>query len=133
MVMCNSMGPIPGLRFGFPDVCKTPPFAIPIPYPNVAISYTAIPTQLTTFFGLMPAYNFLTMEAVSFGDQPGVMGGVLSQIFMGPVNANMMSTCLFLAFLPATTMGHMTGHNGVIDNTIGGYMSPTQISTLCLR
>jgi hypothetical protein len=36
MPFVNSSGPIPGMDFGFPDVCNTPlgPVVTPIPYPN---------------------------------------------------------------------------------------------------
>ena len=69
----------------FPDVCKTPTPAgpIPIPYPNIGKSSdtTSGPTSVQTD-GQMP----LTKDAnymMSAGDEPGSAGGVISGKFKG--------------------------------------------------
>ena len=38
-----------GMDMAFPDVCLTPagPAVVPIPYPNIAMGPTAIPSQVT--------------------------------------------------------------------------------------
>ena len=45
-----------GQSLGFPDVCLTPPFAIPIPYPNIGMNAMAIPTYFTAV-----SYTHLTL------------------------------------------------------------------------
>ena len=83
-MFAKSQGPIPGMDLAFPDVCKTPPFAIPIPLPNIALSVTAVPTVFNQFIVGMPAHNLMTMDAISNGDEAGAMGGVASQLIIGP-------------------------------------------------
>jgi len=75
-----------GMSIVFPDVCKTPaPPAppVPIPYPNIGKSSDTIsgPTTVSTD-GQMP----MTKDAkymMSAGDEPGVVGGVISGVFIG--------------------------------------------------
>ena len=57
---------MPAVNFGFPDVCLTPtPVGpIPIPYPNIAPTATAIPTIYNQFILCMPVHNLLTMEVL---------------------------------------------------------------------
>jgi hypothetical protein len=77
----------------FPDVCKTPTPAgpVPIPYPNVgkAADTSSGPTSVTTD-GQMP----MTKEAkymMSTGDEAGSAGGVVSSKVKGPCEFMMYS------------------------------------------
>jgi hypothetical protein len=69
-----------GVTIAFPDVCKTPTPAgpVPIPYPNVAMSSdTAQPSKQVKCDGnpiCLQDSNF----AVSTGDEAGSVGGVVS-------------------------------------------------------
>jgi uncharacterized Zn-binding protein involved in type VI secretion len=72
-----------GQSIAFPDVCKTPSPAgpVPIPYPNVGQSSDTVsgPTTVKTD-GQMPA----TKDAKymkSTGDEAGTAGGVMSSVF----------------------------------------------------
>lgn len=74
-----------GMSFAFPDVCKTPappsPSPIPIPYPNVGQSSDTIagPTTVKTD-GSMPMVKGAKYMKSS-GDEPGTLGGILSNVF----------------------------------------------------
>jgi hypothetical protein len=77
----------------FPDVCKTPTPAgpVPIPYPNVgkAADTSSGPTTVTTD-GQMP----MTKDAkymMSTGDEAGSAGGVVSGKVKGPCEFMMYS------------------------------------------
>ena len=61
-----------GLDLGFPDVCLTPPVPVPIPYPDVALGPTAIPSQLRVFILAAPCHNLATVTPLTNGDNPGV-------------------------------------------------------------
>src|SRR5579862_1764254 len=104
MVFVNGSGPIPYLDFAFPDVCKTPILGVPVPlpYPNLALGPTAVPSQLTVFGMCMPSHNLLTVKPLSQGDDTGVEGGVVSQLDMGPDRALLGSFNLFIFGPPAT-------------------------------
>ena len=134
MVFNNSWGPIPGPDLGFPDVCLTPVVVpVPVPYPNIGIPFLAVPTQFNTFLTFMPAFNMLTMKVISLGDQAGVLLGVASGIFMGPIRHLMGSTNVFTGGPPATKMLNPSGHNGGSPNIPGLTLAPSQITTMTLR
>ena len=79
----NSLGVLN--LFIVPDVCKTPLLVpVPIPYPNLTFSFFHIPSVFNVLFGIGLAENLTTQGTISLGDQPGVLGGLLSNIFMGP-------------------------------------------------
>jgi hypothetical protein len=69
-----------GFSIVFPDVCKTPPGPVPIPYPNLGKSSDTSqgPTTVTTD-GEMPMVKG-ALYARSYLDEPGVAGGVISQV-----------------------------------------------------
>ena len=135
MVFVNGNGPIPSLDFAFPDVCKTPvgPVVVPIPYPNMALGPTAIPSQMTVFTMGMPSHNLATIKPISEGDQPGVLLGVVGPFDMGSTRHLLGSTNLFLGGPPATKMTSPTGQNGLSPNAFGATISPAQIVFLSLR
>ena len=62
-----------------PDVCKTPPGPVPIPYPNVAFSkHLKKGTKIIKVDGGKMATNKGSEFSCSSGDEPGVAGGVKS-------------------------------------------------------
>lgn len=67
-----------GMSIVFPDVCKTPPGPVPVPYPNLGKSSDTIqgPTTVTTD-GQMPMVKG-SLYSMSTGDEPGVALGVMS-------------------------------------------------------
>jgi hypothetical protein len=135
MVFVNSSGPIPGMDMGFPDVCTTPmgPVPVPIPYPNMTLAPTGIPTQFKVLLMCMPAHNLTTVKVPSLGDQPGVLLGVASGLVMGPDRHMMGSTNLMIGGPPTTKMLNPTGHNGASPNIPGVTIAPSQIKLMSLR
>lgn len=69
-----------GMSIVFPDVCKTPPGPVPIPYPNMGKSADTSggPTTVTTD-GKMPMVKGSTYS-MSYLDEAGVAGGILSSV-----------------------------------------------------
>lgn len=125
-----------GMNFAMPDVCKTPappiPF-IPVPYPNMAMGMTAVPNCLKVLIMAMPAHNLMTMIPMSNGDNAGVMGGLISQIFMGPSRHMMGSVSVLYCGLPATKLTSPTGQNGMVMNAPGMTVVPAQTKVLIMK
>jgi len=73
-----------GMSMAFPDVCKTPSPAgpIPIPYPNIAMASDTAdgPTKVKTD-GEMPMTKGAKYSKSS-GDEAGTAGGVVSSVNM---------------------------------------------------
>lgn len=130
----NAQGPMPGMNFAFPDVCLTPtPVGpIPIPYPNIAMTTTKVPTQFNTLIMCMPAHNLTTTGTISMGDNAGINLGVMSGMDMGPDRAMLGSFTLFLGGPPATKMTMPTQQNGLSPNSFGMTLSPAQTLMLVL-
>jgi hypothetical protein len=62
----------------FPDVCKTPPSAVPVPYPNSASSADASGGPKTVAVeGRMAMVKGARITRTT-GDEPGSAGGVIS-------------------------------------------------------
>jgi hypothetical protein len=82
-----------GMSMAFPDVCKTPSPAgpIPIPYPNIAQASDTSggPTKVTTD-GEMPMVKGAKYSKSS-GDEAGSAGGVVSSVNMGEAEFLMYS------------------------------------------
>lgn len=62
-----------GMNLGFPDICVTPvgPVPVPIPYPNIAMSATAMPFAETVFLSFVPALMEISEIPMTLGDQAG--------------------------------------------------------------
>ena len=82
-----------GLSTVFPDVCKTPTPAgpVPIPYPNIgkAADTSQGPTTVTTD-GQMPMVKG-AQYMMTTGDEAGSVGGVISNTIKGPAEFMMYS------------------------------------------
>lgn len=134
MVFANSSGPIPAPDLAFPDVCLTPtPVGpVPIPYPNIALAPTAIPSQFKVLLSCMPAHNLTTTKPVSMGDNAGVNMGVASGMVMGPQRHVLGSFKVFTGGPPATKMLNLSGQNGMSPNIPGVTLAPSQVKTIIL-
>ncbi len=122
------------MSLGFPDACKTPTPAgpIPIPYPNIATSIMAIPNIFNQFITAMPIHNLLTTVPITNGDEAGVAGGVVSQVFINPARHLLGSFKVFNSCAPATKMLSPTGQNGTANNVPGVTLSPSQVKVMVL-
>jgi len=124
----------PAINFAFPDCCNTTVgvAVVPLPYPNFALSSTAVPTVYNQFISVMNAHNQLTYGTVSFGDNSGLLLGVASGLCMGPHSTLLGSVKVFTSVAPATKMLALTGANGVSPNMVGTTLSPSQCSVLII-
>lgn len=67
----------------FPDVCKTPPIPLPIPYPNLGVSAdTTLGAITVTVEGQMPMVKSAKYPKTSC-DEAGVDNGVVGGAVMG--------------------------------------------------
>ncbi len=120
-----------GMSMAVPDVCKTPPFAIPAPFPNIGNNALAVPAYFTIMINCMPELNLGSMYAITSGDEGGVMGGVASQIIVGPGRPVMGSTCYFVGGMPSWRLTAPTIQN--LANAPGITMAPSQTVKVVLR
>jgi len=125
---------MPAINLAFPDVCKTIVVlvVVPIPYPNIAPTATAIPNVPNIFTMAMPNHNLMTMVPLSNGNQAGVAMGVVSSLIMGPVRHLFGSVKVFTSIMPATKMLSPTGQNGMVPNAPGMTLTPSQPKVLIL-
>lgn len=116
-----------------PDVCKTPIIVpVPIPYPNITMSSTHIPSVFNVMFGAGLAENLMTEGTISMGDEPGVEGGIVSGIFMGKDTYITGSMVVVVGTAFATRMTSLVGMNGMPFNTMGISLVPAQFRVLIL-
>jgi hypothetical protein len=121
-----------GMDMAFPDVCLTPvgPVMAPIPYPNIAMGPTAIPSQMTVFIMAMPAHNLATVTPLTNGDNAGVGEGVASGMVMGPARHLTGSFTILYGSAPATRLTSMSLQNST--NAPGARLVPSQPTVLLL-
>ncbi|AEP36800.1 DUF4150 domain-containing protein [Taylorella asinigenitalis] len=113
-----------GLDFAFPDVCKTPPALIPIPYPDLAFPMAAIPVAINVLFNSVFAHNMATQIPVTVGDLPGVAMGLISQTVSATSRRVLMNSYTTLVFgTPANRMGCGGPQNNI--NTVGFTVVPS--------
>ncbi|MBZ6384293.1 MULTISPECIES: DUF4150 domain-containing protein [Pantoea] len=103
------------------DVCKAP---APTTFVNIASGSLAVPTAPTILFAGMPAHNMTTLIPVSQGDEAGVLGGVISNVILGPSRHLTGCSTLLLQGSPATRMGSTTLQN--LNNAPGVRLTPSQ-------
>ncbi len=122
-----------GLALGFPDVCKTPSPAgpIPIPYPNTG--------QLTTADGVIDKVLVESKEVVvessklpnSQGDEAGTAGGVVSGKNMDQVTFKQYSSKVIAKGKKVVFATATTAHNGSNPNLpTGVQVVPSQMKVL---
>lgn len=120
-----------GMSMGMPDVCKTPPFAIPVPLPNIATNGVVIPGYFTIMINGLPELNITSQHAVTNGDEAGAMGGVVSNVIVGMARPMKGSTFYFVGGSPIWRLMEPTMHN--LSNTPGTTMVPGQFVKIVLR
>jgi hypothetical protein len=121
-----------GMDFGFPDVCLTPavPAPVPIPYPNMAMGPTAVPSQFTTLVLGAPMHNMGTTTPLTNGDNAGVATGVASGTVMGPSRHLTASFTTLIEGMPATRLTSMSLQNST--NIPGCRIVPSQVNVILL-
>lgn len=133
--MCFNNVQLLGMDSGLPDVCNTPLAAgapVPVPYPNIGLKATAIPTALNILNACMPIHNILTTTPLTNGDNAGVMLGVASALVMGPSRNILGSTCVLNQCMPQTrSFMDATIQNNT--NCPGTNLVPSQVTNITLR
>ena len=120
-----------GMSQGVPDVCMTPPLAIPAPFPNMGQNALAVPSYFTICINAMPELNMTAMYAITNGDEGGTFGGVASGMFMGPGRCMLGSQVMFVAGQPIWRLTAMTLQN--LSNVPGLTSVPSQNVKQVLR
>ncbi len=127
-----------GLNLAMPDVCLTPipspagPIPTPIPYPNMAVPMTAIPSQVKVLTLAMPNHNMMTITPMSNGDNAGVMVNPLSGMVMGPQRQLLGSVKTFIGGMPANKMLGLSGQNGMMPGAFGATLAPSQVKFMIM-
>jgi hypothetical protein len=123
-----------GQCFAMPDVCKTPVPGgppVPIPYPN-----TGMVMQVTGESTKVKICNFgavtkKTEMPRSMGDEPGTLGGVVSNVNMNKIVYKKGSSKVKVEGQPLQHLTAMTGHNGMNANMPSGMqVAPSQVKVL---
>ena len=124
-----------GLDLGFPDVCLTPAAAgAPLPYPDIAMTATSAPAAYNVLVDCMPTVNLLSKGLVSFGDEAGTAGGVVSHLIDGQTEYMVGCETILVDGVPAQRMTSVTGQNslGMMPNAPGMCLAPSQVTVLSL-
>ncbi|HET6150896.1 MAG TPA: DUF4150 domain-containing protein [Polyangia bacterium] len=108
-----------GKSLVFPDVCKTPTPAgpVPIPYPNLAESSTLQSGSSTVTIEGQPAAIKGCNYSLSSGDEAGSAGGVASSKIKGKAEFILYSFDVKIDGQNACRMGDMMTHND--KNAVG--------------
>lgn len=105
-----------GSAFAMPDVCKTPTPAgpVPIPYPNMAewLMTNMATSALTVRANGFNVVKLGTKTMLSSGDEAGVVGGVVSNIIVGPGTVLGASVTVLVQGGGAGYLGSIVGQNG---------------------
>jgi hypothetical protein len=121
-----------GTDLAFPDVCLPPagPAMVPIPYPNIAMGPTAIPSQVIVNIMAMPVHKLGTTTPMTNGNNAGVGLGVASGLVMGPSRHLTAAFTVLFAGMPATRLTSMSLQNST--NAPGARLVPSQPIVLLL-
>ncbi len=120
-----------GMSMAMPDVCMTPPFAIPAPFPNIANNGVVLPAYFTIMINCMPELNQGSQYMMTNGDEAGAMGGVASGTIMMMGRPLLCSMSYFVGGMPSWRLTAMTIQNST--NAPGVTAVPGQFVKLVLR
>jgi hypothetical protein len=87
-----------------------------MPFPNIAMLNMALNTTTTVLFENMPVLVQMSETPLSSGDEPGVAGGVISGVFIGPMMCKVGSGKVKAQGKGVMVMTGMTSHNGKNPN-----------------
>lgn len=124
-----------GTCFAFPDVCKTPSPAgpVPIPYPNTGMVMQATKTANKVKIMNKPTVTKKSEIPKSMGDEPGTVGGVISNVNMNKITYKKCSSKVKAQGQPVAHLTSMTAHNGANANMpAGAQIAPSQIKVLVM-
>ena len=119
-----------GVDIGFPDVCMTPPAAVPNPYPNIALGPMTVPAVYNVLMFCAPAHNMFSTVVMTNGDNTGVMLGVASGMVMGPSRRLTAAFTCIVGGAPLTRLTSLGIQNST--NCPGIRLVPSQPNVLVL-
>lgn len=119
-----------GVDFAPADVCKTPPFATPVPYPNQANGSEAITNIPNIIYVGGPVHNLNTVIPVTHNDEPGSMGGVASGTVASMSKHVSGANKIIIQGAPISRMTSVNLPNN--QNTAGTRIAPSQTKILIL-
>jgi len=122
-----------GQAFAFPDVCKTPSPAgpVPIPYPNIGMMNQATKTSKKVKFVGKETVTLKSEISRSMGDEAGVAGGVVSSKNMDKVAFKMGSAKVLIEGQKCISLMSMSAHNGANANMpAGAVIVPSQVKVI---
>jgi len=119
-----------GLDLAPSDVCKTPPFGIPVAYPNQANGPEAIPNVPNIIYVGGPVHNLNTIIPVTHNDEAGSMGGVASGTVAALSRHVTGANTFIIQGAPITRMTSVNLPNS--QNTSGTRVAPSQTKILIL-
>jgi len=125
-----------GQCFAFPDACKTPSPAgpVPIPYPNIAMLNQASGSTVSSKVKIMgkKAATEKTEISMSSGDEAGTVGGVVSNKFKGPAKFEQGSSKVKIEGNGAAYLGAMVGQNDSSNSNMpaGHQVAPSQVKVI---
>lgn len=119
-----------GVDLGFPDVCLTPPAAVPIPYPNIGLGPMTVPAVYNVLMFCAPAHNMFSTVVMTNGDNAGLMLGVASGMVMGPSRRLTAAFTCIVGGAPLTRLTSMGIQNST--NCPGIRLVPSQPTVLVL-
>jgi hypothetical protein len=108
-----------GGSLAFPDICKMP---FPFPFPNLGLRPMSIPVCWNILLMGGPMHNLCTMTPITLLDQPGALGGIISQVFMQVQRHITGSFTFLLRGSPATRLTSITTQNRM--NIVGCEVIP---------
>ncbi|MFN0151311.1 MAG: DUF4150 domain-containing protein [bacterium] len=127
-----------GQCLAFPDVCKTPSPAgpIPIPYPNIAMLTQASSGTIAKKVKIDGKKAVMKDSEISMssGDEAGSAGGgVVSNSIKGPAKFKNGSSKVKVEGKPLVYIGCMAGQNGSNANMpAGAQVAPSQTKVLVI-
>lgn len=113
-----------GMSIGFPDVKLTPPLAVPVPYPNMALGCMSAVFSPNIFVGYMPQTSMASIKPITLGNQAGVMHPLY--MMMGGQtlgNPRVLINCIPAQHLCIPTFGNL------FNNPIGLVAVPSITTT----
>lgn len=127
-----------GQCFAFPDVCKTPSPAgpVPIPYPNLAMPNQASGSTCSSKVKILNKKVCTTKTEISMssGDEAGTAGGVVSSKFKGAAKYKKGSGKVKVEGAPMVHLLSITAMNGGSNANMppGFQVAPSQTKVLVM-
>jgi len=107
--MCTASCQAGGMATGLPDVCRMP--VVPGPLIDIAPGPGTIPTAAKMLVCMTPSHNLFSRTPMTFGDDVGVGGGMVSQTFKGVATPITGSFSMLLCGAPAKRVGSVMLQN----------------------